>query len=108
MRSGVADPPDYRGAFCALRDECPSRCQSAIDICWSERADQRPGLVRHEETLKRIARLESCELFKTMTYLHGTIQIILDEVTIAMSLEGIIDVEAEVTRLTKEIDKNKG
>jgi len=61
---------------------------------------------RHEETLKRIARLESVSFQVVIP--AGTIQIILDEVTIALSLEGIIDVEAEVSRLSKEIDKHKG
>ena len=59
---------------------------------------------RHEETIKRIARLESMVFRSDVP--DGTIQMILDDVTIAMSLEGIIDVEAETARLSKEIDKN--
>jgi len=58
----------------------------------------------HEETLKRIARLEDLSFQDDIP--SGAIQMILDEVTIAMPLEGIIDVEAEQTRLTKEIDKH--
>jgi valyl-tRNA synthetase len=69
----------------------------------SQRIEKR--VEHHEETLKRIARLESLTFSSKIP--DGAIQIILDDVTIAMSLEGIIDVEAETTRLTKEIDKNR-
>ena len=59
----------------------------------------------HDETLKRIARLEGLTFSSQIP--DGSIQMILDEVTIAMSLEGIIDVQAEQARLNKEIDKQR-
>ena len=60
---------------------------------------------KHEETLKAIARLDHLSFGSKVP--DGSIQMILGDVTIGMSLEGIIDVEAETSRLNKEIDKNQ-
>ncbi len=60
----------------------------------------------HEETLKRIARLDSLSFQNDLP--DGAIQMVLDEVTIAIPLGGVIDVEAEQARLGKEIDKHQG
>jgi valyl-tRNA synthetase len=57
---------------------------------------------RHEETINRLARLESLSFGKTSP---GAVQIVLDEATLALPLAGVIDVTAESNRLKREIDK---
>jgi len=57
---------------------------------------------RHEETLLRLARLDSLNFGKTPP---GAVQIVLDEAMLALPLTGIIDVDAESKRLQREIDK---
>ncbi|XSG82704.1 MAG: valine--tRNA ligase [Methyloligella sp. ZOD6] len=59
-------------------------------------------LTRHDETLKRLARLESIETGEAP---KGALQIVLDEAILALPLAGVIDVAAESARLKKEIDK---
>jgi valyl-tRNA synthetase len=58
--------------------------------------------LRHEETLLRLARLETIAFDKAPP---GAVQIVLDEATLALPLAGVIDVDAESTRLRREIDK---
>jgi len=57
---------------------------------------------RHEETLLRLARIESLSFGKAP---QGAVQIVLDEATLALPLAGVIDVTAESKRLKREIDK---
>jgi len=57
---------------------------------------------RHEETILRLARIESMSFGKAPP---GAVQIVLDEATLALPLAGIIDVAAESKRLKREIDK---
>jgi valyl-tRNA synthetase len=57
---------------------------------------------RHEETILRLARIESMSFGKAPS---GAVQIVLDEATLALPLAGIIDVAAESKRLKREIDK---
>jgi valyl-tRNA synthetase len=57
---------------------------------------------RHEETILRLARMESMSFGKAPA---GAVQIVLDEATLALPLTGIIDVAAESKRLKREIDK---
>jgi valyl-tRNA synthetase len=57
---------------------------------------------RHEETILRLARIESMDFGKAP---HGAVQIVLDEATLALPIAGIIDVAAESKRLKHEIDK---
>jgi valyl-tRNA synthetase len=64
--------------------------------------ETRARVVRHEETLLRLARLDKLEFGKPR---HGAVQIVLDEATLALPLAGIIDVDAEQKRLKREIDK---
>lgn len=59
-------------------------------------------VARHEETLRRLARLEQIEFGKPP---HGAVQIVLDEAVLALPLAGIIDIDAESKRLKREIDK---
>ncbi len=66
----------------------------------SEETTARPK--RHEETILRLARIESMSFDKAPP---GAVQIVLDEATLALPLAGIIDVAAESKRLKREIDK---
>ncbi len=53
--------------------------------------------------LTRLARLASIEVGKNVP--DGSVQIVLGEAVIALPLAGIIDVAAEIERLTKELGK---
>jgi valyl-tRNA synthetase len=57
----------------------------------------------HDETLKRLARIETIEFADAPP--SGSVQIVLDEATLAMPLQGVIDIGAESERLKREIDK---
>ncbi len=61
---------------------------------------------RHEETIKQIARLDNILIADEIP--KGAIQLILDEVTIALPLKGLIDITAETERLRREIEKADG
>ncbi len=64
--------------------------------------ETRARVARHEETLLRLARLDTIAFGKPPS---GAVQIVLDEATLALPLAGIIDVDAEQKRLKREIDK---
>jgi valyl-tRNA synthetase len=57
----------------------------------------------HEETIKRLARLDSITFSQSPPKLSALI--VIGEATMALPLEGVIDMDAERKRLTKEIDK---
>ncbi len=59
-------------------------------------------VARHEETILRLARLDKVDFGAAPT---GAVQIVLDEAVLALPLAGIIDINAESTRLKREIDK---
>ncbi len=61
---------------------------------------------RHDETIQRLARLESIA-FETAAP-KGAALIVIGEATVALPLEGVIDMGAERKRLGKEIDKAEG
>ncbi|WP_072390214.1 valine--tRNA ligase [Hyphomicrobium sp. CS1GBMeth3] len=58
---------------------------------------------RHEETIRRLARLDSIAFADTAP--KGAALLVIDEATAALPLEGVIDMEAERRRLQKEIEK---
>jgi len=60
----------------------------------------------HDETLKRLARIEDITLGSEAP--KGSVQILLGEAVIALPLEGVIDISAETERLAREIDKMNG
>ena len=57
----------------------------------------------HEDTIKRLARLDGISFAKAPP--KGSAQIVLGEATAALPLAGVIDMDAERKRLQKEIDK---
>jgi valyl-tRNA synthetase len=58
---------------------------------------------RHDETIKRLARLDSVTFAAAAP--KGSAQIVVGEATVALPLAGIIDMEAEKKRIAREIDK---
>jgi valyl-tRNA synthetase len=61
---------------------------------------------RYDETIKRLARIESIAFAKTPP--KGAAQMVLADVTAALPLAGVIDMDAERARLEREIVKNEG
>jgi valyl-tRNA synthetase len=57
----------------------------------------------HDGTLKRLARIETIDFVDAAP--AGSVQIVLDEATLALPLAGVIDINAESERLKREIDK---
>jgi valyl-tRNA synthetase len=61
---------------------------------------------RYEDTVKRLARIEAISFAKAPP--KGAAQIVLADVTAALPLAGVIDMDAERTRLKREIEKSEG
>ncbi|MGF1562712.1 MAG: valine--tRNA ligase [Geminicoccaceae bacterium] len=61
-------------------------------------------LARHDEALKRLARLETVAGAEGAVA-KGSVQVVIDEATYAAPLEGVIDLHAEQARLHKEMAK---
>jgi valyl-tRNA synthetase len=57
----------------------------------------------HDETIRRLARVETVDFAGAAP--TGSVQIVLDEATLALPLKGVIDINAESARLKREIDK---
>jgi valyl-tRNA synthetase len=60
-------------------------------------------LQTYDALIRRLARVETVSLASTPV--KGAVQIVVGEATISMPLEGVIDLEAEKSRLTKEVDR---
>jgi valyl-tRNA synthetase len=58
---------------------------------------------RHDETIRRLARLDVISFAEAAP--KGAALIVVGEATVALPLEGVIDMDAERKRLSKEIDK---
>ena len=67
----------------------------------SEETAQR--FARHDEVLRRMARIEAVSLAETPP--KGSIQTILNEATLALPIADFIDLDKERSRLKKEIEK---
>jgi valyl-tRNA synthetase len=59
----------------------------------------------NEDTIKRLARLENITFAKTAP--KGSATVVLDDTTVALPLEGVIDMAAERARIAKEQAKNQ-
>ncbi len=62
-------------------------------------------LGRHEDTIKRLARLDAISFAKAAP--KGSAQIVLEDATVALPLEGVIDMDAERARIAKEEGKTR-
>ncbi|HEY7810155.1 MAG TPA: valine--tRNA ligase [Allosphingosinicella sp.] len=60
----------------------------------------RARLARNEAALKRLARIDSISFGEAS---GGAAQVVVDEATFILPLEGVIDIEAERTRLSKAL-----
>ena len=61
---------------------------------------------QHEDTIKRLARLDAISFAKAPP--KGSAQIVLGETTAALPLAGVIDMGAERARLEREIEQGAG
>ncbi len=87
----------------SVRAEMNVPAGAKVPLVISGASDETSARVaRHQETLLRLARLDSIAFDKPPS---GAVQIVLDEATLALPLAGIIDVDAEQKRLKREIDK---
>ena len=66
-------------------------------------ADSKARLAAHREQILWLARLDDVTLDGEVP--DGSVQLVLDEATLALPLAGIVDLDAESGRLQKEIDK---
>jgi valyl-tRNA synthetase len=60
-------------------------------------------LQHHDALIRRLARVETVSLASAPQ--KGAVQIVVGEATVSMPLAGVIDLEAERARLTKEVDR---
>ena len=87
----------------SVRSEMNVPAGAKVPLVVSGAIDEtRARVARHEETLLRLARLERIEFGASP---QGAVQIVLDEAVLALPLAGIIDIDAELKRLKREIDK---
>jgi len=66
---------------------------------------ERERAERHEDTIRRIARIDGMSFARTAP--KGSAQIVLGETTVALALAGVIDMAAERTRLEREFEKTQ-
>ena len=66
-------------------------------------ADSKARLASHRAQIQWLARLEEITLDGEIP--EGSVQLVLDEATLALPLAGIVDFDQERARLKKEIDK---
>jgi valyl-tRNA synthetase len=87
----------------SVRAEMNVPAGAKVPLVLSGASDEtRARVARHQETLLRLARLDTVAFGKPPS---GAVQIVLDEATLALPLAGIIDADAEQKRLKREIDK---
>jgi valyl-tRNA synthetase len=60
-------------------------------------------LQTYDALIRRLARVETISLASTPQ--KGAVQIVVGEATVSMPLEGVIDLNAERARLSKEVDR---
>jgi valyl-tRNA synthetase len=83
----------------------PGGAKTPLVLVGSDRS-ARARADRYEETIKRLARIEAISFAKTPP--RGAAQIVLSDVTAALPLAGVIDMEAERARLEREIARTEG
>ena len=63
----------------------------------------RERLARHESAIRRLARIG--EISHSVSAVHGSAQIVVNEATVCLPLGDLIDLKAEAARLHKEVAK---
>ncbi len=74
--------------------------------CYAQGFDEQTGLAikRNWPNISRLARINWSDLPSDKLGQGNTLQVVVDEVTFALQLEGVIDLDAERTRITKAIE----
>jgi valyl-tRNA synthetase len=74
--------------------------------CYAQGFDEQTGLAikRNWPNISRLARINWSDLPSDKLGQGNTLQVVVDEVTFALQLDGIIDLDAERTRITKAIE----
>jgi valyl-tRNA synthetase len=89
----------------ALRAEMNLPAGSKLELLLSGAGEQtRQRLQRHEEAIRRLARLEGVQAIAGEPP-KGSAQFVLAEATAALPLEGLIDLAAERQRLGREVER---
>ncbi|MFO1037319.1 MAG: valine--tRNA ligase [Geminicoccaceae bacterium] len=93
------------GAIRTARSELNVPAAAKLRLVAYHAADTtRARLDRHAEALIRLARLERIEI-GTGDVPKGSLQVVVDEATLALPVGDVVDLEQERQRLRKEIDK---
>ncbi|NQX79639.1 MAG: valine--tRNA ligase, partial [Hyphomicrobiaceae bacterium] len=81
----------------------PPHAKITLELVAPTNSDRERG-ERHQETIERMARLDHISFVTVAS--SGTAIIVFDETTAALPLRGVIDMDAERTRLHKEIKRS--
>ena len=96
------------GEVRAVRSEANVPPAAKIDLLVKDAGPVTGGrLTAHASLIQRLARTSGVEL-ALGDLPPGTVQIVIDEATVALPLADVIDISAERARLEKEIDKLAG
>jgi valyl-tRNA synthetase len=82
----------------------PAGAKIPLEIVGGDESE-RTRAVAHEETIKRLARLDRISFVEAPT--AGAAAIVFEDTTLALPLTGVIDMTAERERLEKEVEKAK-
>jgi valyl-tRNA synthetase len=95
---------DVITAIRSVRSEINVPAAAIVDLAVTGAAFKSAQRIYHHETLiKRLARVGKIDL--TREPLKGAVQIVVGEATLSMPLAGVIDLNAERSRLAKELTR---
>ncbi|WP_192884595.1 valine--tRNA ligase [Paramagnetospirillum kuznetsovii] len=98
----------------AVRSEMNVPPGAQVDLLVSGLATEKNGWAStHADLITRLARLSAFDVKPAAERIaqassHGAAQMVVDEATLIMPLGGVIDVDKERARLTKEVDRLDG
>jgi valyl-tRNA synthetase len=88
----------------SVRSEMNVPASAVVRLTVRDAADVvRRRLAEHGDTVRRLARVEGPEFVAEIE--TGSAQLVVDEATFALPLAGVIDLDAERRRLTRDVDK---
>jgi valyl-tRNA synthetase len=91
-----------------VRSEMNVPPSARIPLLVTEAAESsRQRIDSHREIISWLARIDSIELGQAPAS-NGAVQVVIDEATAVLPLAGIIDVDQEKGRLTRELEKAEG